>query len=156
MKLQKLAVLALVPVLLSGCTAKKEARNLLYAGSQSKIVQLARDLGDKEVKFSYMETGHYAGLESSDIVYYINFKENAPVSAFSLSGGLVGMRIVKIEYSDEHLLYITIAGKVNDMSATSGDIVMTPEAYDAVDPEYAGFTFYTSVLLGDETTSVDR
>ena len=154
MKLQRLAILAAMPLLLAGCTIQKDATNILYAGSQTKIVQLARDLGDQVAAVPLIETPHYG--EGQQLAYYIAFKENAPLSAFSLSGGLAGMTIDKVTLIDEHGVYVHISGKASDPSATDGFINFTPDAYTAIDKEYEGFTFHTTVLLGDETTLVDR
>ncbi len=147
MKVRKLLVLATIPLLLVGCTGEKKSRGLI----EGRIQTLARDQGDTVVGIPLVDRGHYN--DQGEIVYTLSFKVNAPISAFSLTGGLAGKSIEKITMTEgeNHVIYVYLAGKCNDMSATEGDIVIKPEAVTIEDHEYDGFTFYVPIALGDET-----
>ena len=142
----KLLLLAALPLILSACTTVKTAKNVLSTNVQT----VARDQGDALVVVALTDKGHYD--DQSKIVYDIEFKENALLSAFSLEGGLKGKEIVSLTMSeDKHTMAVGLKGKCSDMNATEGEIVFNTDAYTAVNSEYEGFTFYTTIKLADST-----
>ena len=146
--LRKLFIFAALPFIASCGMDNKKVSGFFQSGLQT----LARDQGNEAVIITLCDRGKYA-KDGETIVYSVKFKKGDEYKKYyKLDGGLAGKNlVVDLSTSDPHTAKLMITGKCSDMSATEGNIVISPEAFEFEDQDMAGSTFYTPIALGEKT-----